>query len=88
MNNKVNVEIIVPEIEKKYNVLLPINKKMGTIQNLLVKAINELSNGTFPISNECKIYNAKTLKTYDNNMLLYSTDIRNSTKLVLLSKGC
>ena len=31
MNDKVNVEIIVPEIEEKYNILLPVNKKIGTI---------------------------------------------------------
>ena len=37
MNDKVDVEIIVPEIEEKYNVLLPINKRIGTIVNLLNK---------------------------------------------------
>ena len=51
MNDKVNVEIIVPEIEEKYNVLLPINKRIGTISNLLNKAVNELSYGDYIISN-------------------------------------
>lgn len=88
MNDKVNVEIIVPEIEKRYNVILPINKKMGTIIMLLDKAINDLSNGVFPVTQTCQLYNANTLKSYENNLLLYSTDIRNSTKLILLSKGC
>lgn len=88
MNDKVNVEIIVPEIEKTFNVLLPINKKMGTILVLLVKAINELSAGDFPLVETVKMYNADTMAVYQPDTLLYSTDIRNSTRLVLLSKGC
>ena len=65
---------------------LPINKKIGTIVNLLNKGIHELSNGDFPISTTNKLYNAETLQIYEPNVLLFNTDIRNSTKLVILSK--
>jgi len=88
MNDKVNVEIIVPEIEQRYNVYLPVNKKIGTILTLLSKAINELTFGSFPIVPTVKMYNADTMMAYAVDMLLYSTDIRNGTRLVLLSKGC
>ena len=30
MNDKVNVELIVPEIEERYNIFLPINKKASS----------------------------------------------------------
>ena len=86
MNDKVNVEIIVPEIEERYNLFLPINKKMGTIIRLINKAINELSFGEFPISNSNRLYNGDTLSLYPSNVLLYKTDIRNNTKLILFSK--
>lgn len=86
MNDKVIVKIIVPEISETYNLFLPINKKMGTIIKLINKGINELTNGDFPITANCKLYNADTLQVYEPNVLLFNTDIRNSTKLVLLTK--
>ena len=86
MNDKVNVEIIVPEIEEKYNIFLPINKRIGTIVILLNKAINELSFGDYPLSKSNKLYNASTLALYEPNTLLVKTDIRNGTRLLLFSK--
>ena len=86
MNDKVNVEIIVPEIEERYNLFLPINKKIGTIVTLVSKAINELSNGDFPLSNTNKLYNGDNLSLYQSDVLLYKTDIRNNSKLILFSK--
>lgn len=86
MNDKVSVKLIVPEIDKTYDILLPINKKMGTIVKLLNKSVNELSNGIYPISNVNKLYNSETLESYDSNLLLFKSDIRNGTKLVLLSR--
>ena len=86
MNDKVMVKVIVPEINKTYDMFLPINKKIGTIVQLLNKGINELSMGDFPVSNTNKLYNAETLQMYEPNTLLFNTDIRNSTKLVVLSK--
>lgn len=88
MNDKVNVELVVPEIEESYNVLLPINKKIGTIIILLCKVVNEFSEGAFPLTETAMLYNASTMYPYQSDTLLYSTDIRNSTRLVLLSKGC
>ena len=86
MNDKVIVKIIVPEISETYNLFLPINKKMRTIINLINKAINELTNGSFPIVDACKLYNSDTLQVYEPNVLLFNTDIRNGAKLVLLTK--
>ena len=35
MNNKILIEIEIPSIEKRYDVFIPINKKVGTIKRLL-----------------------------------------------------
>lgn len=85
MNDKVNVEVIVPEINQSYNILLPINKRMATIASLLNQAINELSNGSLPILPRFYLYNCETMQRYEDNILLYNTDIRNSTRLLLFS---
>lgn len=85
IKNKVLVELIVPEIDKNYEIYLPINKKIGNIINLLNKAVFELSNGEFLKSNTNSLYNVDTLEKYSSNVLLINTSIRNGSRLVLIS---
>ena len=84
MDNKVLVTIIVPLIEKKYEVFLPANKKIGEIVSLLSKGLVEVSNGYYIITNKEKLYNRMTGKEYNNNQILKNTDIRYGTWLVLM----
>lgn len=85
IKNKVLVELIVPEIDKTYQIYLPINKKIGNIINLLNEAIFELSNGELPQSKSNSLYNVDTLEMYLSDKLLINTNIRNGTRLVLIS---
>lgn len=85
MSNKVLVTIKIPDIEKEYNVFLPINKKLGNILYLLNKAIRELNNNKEIFKqNTNNIYNLDTGKTYDLDKLLYETDIKNGSRLILI----
>jgi len=81
MNNKVLVELIVPEIDQRFSVFLPVNKKIGNIIMLLNKAINELDSNH--IKTGTSLYNRETGKKYEINLLLYNTDIRSGVALVL-----
>lgn len=85
MKNKVIVKISVPEIDMDYDVYLPINLKIGNIINLLNKTINQLSNGEYKLSKNNSLYNAITKEKYTSDVLLYNTNIRNGTKLILIS---
>ena len=51
MEYKVLVKIIVPEIEKNYEMYIPINKTISQISVLINRLINNVSFGTFPIKN-------------------------------------
>ena len=82
MNNKVLVEIIVPELEKSFDIFLPINKKVGNIIILLNKAINEIDKSHNKVNNS--LYNRETSAKYDIDVLIYNTDIRNGTSLILI----
>ncbi len=84
MNNKVFVKILVPEIDKEFDVYLPISKKIGNIINLLTKAICEITNNEIEITNTNRLYNAKTKELYESDVTLFNTNIRNGTKLVLI----
>ncbi len=84
MKNKVLVELIVPTIESSFNIYLPINKRIGNIIGLLNKTIAELSDECYEGNNNTCLYNRETSQKYDVNTLLYNTDIRNGTTLILL----
>ena len=86
MKNKVLVSLSIPEIDKKYDIYLPINKKIGNIINLLNKAIYELTDGEYELSKANVLYNAMTKEKYQSDILLADTNIRNGSCLILLSK--
>ncbi len=85
MDNKVLVSLFVPEIGNNYDIYLPVNKKIGNIIILLNKAINELSNGNYKLDSNNLLYNVETKQIYNPDMLLANTNIRNGTKLLLIS---
>lgn len=85
MQTKVFIELIVPDIEQNYSISLPTNKTIGNIIILLNKALRELNDNPqlFINDNNC-LYNQQTNERYNSNLLLKDTDIRNSTKLILM----
>ena len=84
MNNKVCVELIVPAIEERYNVFVPINKKTLEVIYLLRKAINEMSNGFFEISNQISLINGNTGLMYDVDKTFLENGILNGSKIILM----
>ena len=84
MKNKVLVELVVPTIESSFDVYLPINKRIGNIITLLNKTVSEFSEGCYEGNEKTSLYNRDTSEKYDVNTLLYNTDIRNGTTLILL----
>ncbi len=81
--NKVYVILYVPVIGEKYEIFLPISKKIGIIRKLLTKAINELSDGAFPIKDSL-LYDKKDGSRYDLNITLKESNIRNGSEIILI----
>ena len=89
MENKVLVKLLVPELDEEYDLFLPINKKIGNIIDLLNKSISEISNNAFIGNNFTELSNSITHEIYKIDVLVKDTDIRNNSKLVLLTnKNC
>lgn len=86
IKNKVLVKLVVPEVDKTYDLYLPVNKKIGNINILVNETISEFTNNEFIKSNDNILINAKTGHQYSPDDLLLNTDIRNGTILVLLSE--
>ena len=86
MNNKVLVNLSVPELDEKFDLYLPANKKIGNILVLINKTLNELSDGKYPIKEVIGLFNLDTKELYTPDTLLVSTTIRNGSKLMIISK--
>lgn len=83
-NNKVCVDLIVPSIEERYNVFIPINKKTIEIIFLLNKAISDMTDGCFPISDKLSLINAEDGTVYDVENTFLENNILNGAKIILL----
>lgn len=83
-NNKVCVDLIVPSIEERYNVFIPVNKKTIEIIFLLNKAISDMTSGNFPISENLSLINADNGTIYDVDNTFLENKILNGAKLILI----
>lgn len=86
MNNKVLIKLIVPEIDKSFDIFIPVNEVIWKIKKMLVKCINDITNSNFDMNNDYILIKKENNKLYSNNEVVIDTDIRNSSELYLFSK--
>lgn len=82
MNNKILIELIVPELNSFYSVYIPVNIKMGEVIELLNKALYDLSGEFYNCTNNY-LYNDLSDK-FNFNLFIYETNIKNGSKIILL----
>ncbi len=82
--NKVFIIVEVPLIEQKYEVYIPVGKKIHKVTSILSKAISELSGGHYPIKDDATLYSKATGRAYNINMTVKDTDIRNGSEVILI----
>jgi len=81
--NKINVELIVPNIGKKYSLFIPVNKTVGEVIAILNKSINEIT-GCYPISNKLSLFDVVNGVIYSLDTEIIKTRIRNGSVLALI----
>ncbi len=84
MEYKVLVSINVPSLEVKYDVYIPVNRKVYSVINMFKASLFELSLGSFDMQKDYILYNALTGSVYNMNVLIRDTDIRNGSSIILL----
>lgn len=82
--NKVFIIVEVPLIEQRYEVYIPIGKKIHKVASILSKAISELSGGHYPIKEDATLYSKVNGRPYNINMTVKDTDIRNGSEVILI----
>ena len=84
IENKVLVRVNVPSLEKKYDVYIPVNRKIHSIIKMLKSSLFDLTLGMFNGKDDYVFYNAETGIMYDMNTLVRDTDIRNGSEIIML----
>ena len=83
--NKFLITVMVPELELEFDLYIPNNKKIGTIKESILKAILELTNGTFNKNTlDVRLIDREFNIEYDNNLIVKDSKIKNGTKLVII----
>lgn len=84
MNNKILILVEIPFIEKKYDMFIPTNKKIGTIKKQIEEALIELTDNAYVPSNETNFYSKDTGIIYDVNKTVRDTDLKNGSRIILI----
>ena len=84
MGNEILVKLYVPNIEKSYDVWIPIQRRVGNVIVLLLKAINEMNFNIYRPTMFPMLYDRETAKMYDVSDLIKDTDIRNGSELIII----
>lgn len=83
MNNKLLISIEVPSIEKKYDLFIPINKKVGTIKHYIIKSVYELS-GKILNNKNYYFFDIDTGVKYQNSVYIKDSGIKNGSRIIMM----
>ena len=81
-NNKILIQLYLPLSEDEYDIFIPINKRIGTVKQLIEKKLSEISN--YQIREDSNLYSKDTGNIYETQLLVKDTDLKNASKVVLL----
>ncbi|MDD6223499.1 MAG: hypothetical protein PUB18_00675 [bacterium] len=86
MENKVLIKLTIPELDRKFDIFIPVNEIIWKIKKIILKSITDLTGITLDPKLEYEIFNKDNSKFYKNNEIVIDTDIRNGCELILLTK--
>lgn len=87
MENKVLIKLVIPEIDERYDVFIPVNESVWKIKIEMIKAISELSSLSLSSNENYILINCDDCRIYRNSDIVLNTNIRNGSQLVLISQN-
>ena len=82
--DKILIELFIPAVNQSYDVYIPFTKKLHEIEALLVKAIAELTDGYYPITDDAVICERISGSILDINLSAQELGLQNGSKLMLI----
>lgn len=81
--NKILITLVVPMIDKEYDIFIPISKKIFVAKKLLIEAVNELSEGHYPIKEKCTLLSDLGIP-FDDEKTIKDSKIKNGDRIILI----
>ncbi len=81
--NRVLVKLYVPQLEKQYDVWIPVNKTVFGVLLSLIKGIDSLNKVFLEKKYIPNIYNKANSEIYNFSSKIIDTNIRNGTELII-----
>ncbi len=81
---KILVEVYVPSLMKSFDIFIPSVSQLGTVLELIKKAVNEITDGLFVPMDNTVICNFETGKILDINKSVSELEICNGSRLMLI----
>lgn len=79
-DNKLLVNLYVLSLDRKFEIFIPVDEKIGNILKLLENSLSEYN----MITNDKTLLNLYNGQIYNNNDVIRNIDIKNGTKLILM----
>ena len=79
MNNKILVIIYSPVVDEKFDIFIPINKKVGTVKKIIVSSINYFDDVSDHI-----LINEENNKIIEDDVYVKESGIKNGARLILI----
>ncbi len=83
MDFRVYVIVEAPILDKKFEMLVPIDRRIHELITILKKTIPSL-NESYYASHSPSLYNKSTGEIYDMNLIIKNSNIKTGTRLLLV----
>ncbi|MBQ6264638.1 MAG: methyltransferase [Clostridia bacterium] len=81
---KILVEVYVPSLMKSFDIFIPSVSQIGTVLELVKKAVNEITDGMFVPMDNTVLCNFENGKILDINKSVSELEICNGSRLMLI----
>ena len=83
MNFRVYITLDIPILDKKYELLVPIDRRIHDLIDVLKENISGLKENFYK-DRMPNIFNKSSGQLYDMNLIIKDSDIKTGTRLILL----
>ena len=83
MDFRVYVTIEMPILDRKYEMFVPIDRRIHDLIEILIKSIPELTENYYK-EHKPFLYSKTTGEVYDMNLIIKNSNIKMGTRLILL----
>ena len=81
--NKILISVEIPSIDRKFDLFIPINKKVGTIKKYILDSVSDLTEGLLE-QKEYTFLDIDTGVKYVNNVYVAESGIENGSRILIL----